>query len=309
MRTRRTVALGHVALLLVASGCAARTVRPSIPDDIRAGLGTVAVIPSAERPEWSFAYPVPSRAGAALTGAGAALGLGAAGGAACLAYFAPGCLLALWTPVMVVTNGVEGAVKGAPVADVWSSAAALRTAASEPDLSIRLAERVASGAQSRAGEARIRFATNGLPDRGKADYAALSAEGVDTVLEVQLERLQLKRTSSGRSTYGPSVISIEGLINAPLEFTIVARVRVLRASDGVVLYKTAFDYRTASQKFTDWGRDGAAQFRDERDRALESIAREIVRDIFGPEPAREPEQARPEPAQLEAQPEPTTTPQ
>jgi hypothetical protein len=295
MRTLRTVALGHVALMLVASaGCATRTPRPSIPYDVRAGLGAVAVSPSLERPEWSFAYPVPSRAGAALTGAGAALGLGAAAGASCLAYVAPACTIALWTPVMMVTNGVEGAVKGAPIADVWSSAAALKNAAGEPDLSTRLAGRVASEAQRRVEEGRVRLATSALPDGGKTDYAALAAEGVDTVLEVQLERLQLKRTSTGSSSYGPSVISIEGLINAPLQLTVAARVRVMRTADGAVLYKTAFDRRMGLEKFTDWGRENASRFREERDRALESLAEEIARDIFGVEPAA---------------PEPTTTPQ
>lgn len=321
MRTPPALALGHVALLLIAaSGCAAKTSRQWMPEQVRSELGTVAVVASPEPPESSFAYPVPSRAGAAVTGAGAALGVGAVAGAACFAYIWPACLLALWTPVMMVTNTVEGAIKGVPIADLRASAASLKSAVGEAGLSSRLAERVASEAQRRVGENRIRIAANGLPETGNQRYAALAAEGVDTVVEVQLERFQLERaaSSSAFSGYGPSVITIEKLIDAPLAFTVEARVRVLRAADGTVLYKTAFNRRAGHQKFTEWGREDAAQFRGERDRALESIADEIAGEIFGtvpapPEPAAISEPtATPEPAatpERTATPEPATTPQ
>ena len=296
MRTPRVFALGHVALVLASSGCAAKTSRQWLPEQVRSELGTVALVTSPERAEWSFAYPVPSRAGAAAAGAGAALGVGAVAGAACFGYVLPACLLALWTPVMVVSNGVEGAVKGVPIADMRASAASLKNAVGEPDLSSRLAERVVSEAQRRVGEGRVRAAANGLHDAAGRRYAALAAEGVDTVLEVQLDRLRLERTggSSPVSGYGLSVISVERLIDAPLAFIVEVRVRVLRAADGTVLHKTTFNRRAGSQKFTDWGREDAAQFRGERDRALESIAEEIAEEIFGPVPAP---------------PEPTTTSQ
>jgi hypothetical protein len=303
MRTLRRLALGHVALLLIASsGCAAKTSRQWLPEQVRSELGTVAVVASPEPPDSSFAYPVPSRAGAAATGAGAALGVGALAGVACFAYVLPGCLIALWTPVMMVTNGVEGAVKGVPIADLRSSAVSLKNAAGERDLAGRFAERVAAEAQRRVGKGGVRFAVKELPDSGKLRYAALAAAGVDTVLEVQLDRLRLERAASPSafSGYGPSLISVEKLIDAPLAFTIEARIRVLRAADSTVLYKAAFTRRTGHQKFTEWGREDAAQFKSERDRALESIADEIAGELFGPIPAM------PEPTTTS---EPTPTPE
>jgi len=287
MKTLRPLALGHVALVLLAStGCAAKTL-PWLPEQVRFELGTVAVVTSAEPPESSFAYPVPSRAGAAATGAGAALGVGVLAGAACFLYVWPACLLALWTPVMMVTNGVEGAVKGVPIADMRASVVSLKNAAGEPDLSSRFAERVVSEAHRRVGEGRARFAANGLPNSGNLRYAALAAEGVDTILEVQIDRLRLERTVSHNesSGYGPSIISIEKLIDSPLAFRVEVRVRVLRAADGKVLYEAVYDRRAGYQKFTEWGREDAAEFRGERDRALESIAKEIAGEIFGPVPA------------------------
>jgi hypothetical protein len=300
MRTPRSLVLGHVALLLVAcSGCAAKTTRQWLPEQVRSELGTVAVVTSREPPDSNFAYPVPSRAGAAATGAGAALGVGALAGAACLGYVWPACLLAVWTPVMVMANGVEGAVKGVPIADLRASAASLKNAGGEPDLSSRFAERVASEAHRRVGGDRVRLATNGLPDAGHRGYIALAAEGVDTVLEVEIDRLRLERvpSPSAFSGYGPSLITIEKLIDAPLEFAVETRVRLLRASDGTVLYKAAFTRRAGRQKLTG-GREDADQFRSERDRALESIAEEIAGKLFGPVPTP------PEPA---ATSEPTTS--
>src|SRR5262245_62791587 len=219
MKTLRPLALGHVALVLLAStGCAAKT-RPWLPEQVRSELGTMAVVTSAEPPDSSFAYPVPSRAGAAATGAGAALGVGVLAGAACFLYVWPACLLALWTPVMMVTNGVEGAVKGVPIADMRASVVSLKNAAGEPDLSSRFAERVVFEAHRRVGEDRARLAMNGLPDSGSARYAALAAEGVDTVIEVKIDRLRLERAQSpsALSGYGPSLITVEKLIDSPLE--------------------------------------------------------------------------------------------
>ena len=300
MKMLRPLAVGHVALVLLAStGCAAKT-RQWLPGQVRSELGTVAVVTSPEPPDSSFAYPVPSRAGAAATGAGAALGVGALAGAACFLYVWPACLLALWTPVMMVTNGVEGAVKGVPIADMRASAVSLKNAAGESDLSSRFAARVVSEAHRRVGEDRARFATNALPGSGNLRYATLAAEGVDTILEVQIDRLRLERTVShtGASGYGPSIISIEKLIDSPLAFRVEARVRVLHAADGKVLYEAVYDCRAGYQKFTEWGREDAVEFRGERDRALESIAQEIAGEIFGPVPAT------PEPATTS---EPTTT--
>ncbi len=312
MRTLRPLALGHVALLLIASsGCAAKT-RQWLPEQVRSELGTVAVVTSPEPPDSSFAYPVPSRAVAAATGAGAALGVGAMAGVACFAYVWPACLLAAWTPVMMVANGVEGAVKGVPIADLRASAASLKNAAGESDLSSRFAERVASEAHRRVGEDRVRLATYGRPDAGKRHYAALAAEGVNAVAEVQIDRLRLERAPSASvlSGYGPSIITVEKLIDAPLEFVVNARVRVLRAADGKVLYEAAFTRRTGRQKFTEWGREDAAQFRSERDRALASIADEIAGELFGLAPAT-PEPTTPSeppaPAELTTTSEPTPT--
>jgi len=290
-----------LALLLGQVGCS--HVSP-MPEHVRAGLGVVAVVAPPAPPESTFGYPVPSRAGASLAGASAGLGVGVLAGAGCFVLapifelaLAP-CAIAIWTPVMLVTGGVEGAVKGVPISEVWRSARALKDAVGEPRVPRVLAERVTAEASRRIGDGRARFAA-GAPPEGKSKrprYRALAADGVDTVLEVRVERLDLERIKFfGLSeSYGWS-FSIENLIDAPLTLAVEGRGRVLRASDGRTLYESAVTQRAGSRKFTEWGREGAAEFRRERDRLLEALAEDIANAMFGPAPSP-PESAPPAPA-------------
>ncbi len=286
----RSLVLAQVALLLVASaGCAAKTTRPPMPDRVRNELGAVAVVAPPVRPESSLAHPVPSRAGAAAAGASAGLGVGVLAGAGCLGTAGlawPACLVAVWTPVMVVTGGIEGAVKGVSIAEFKMSAASLRDAAGELDLARSLAELVATAASRRVGEGRVRFAADALPEAGAGSVGYPAPAGADTVLEVRLGRLGLERAASHSAAwrYGWS-FSVERLIDAPLTLVVEARVRVLRAADRMTLYEGAFTHRAGGQKFTEWGREGAAAFRRERELALAAVAEDIASTIFGLAPA------------------------
>jgi len=285
MRMPRALVHGQVVLLFIATGgCAAKTPPPPIPESVRSELGAIAVIVPPAPPESSFSYPVPSRAGAAVAGAGAGLGVGVVAGAACLASSGlvwPACLVALWTPVMVVTGGVEGASKGVPVADLRESSTSLKDAAGEASLARQFAELVVAEAQRRVGDGRVRFEPRALPEGRTLRGPAPPADGVDTVLEIRLDRLTLVRAAGGNSSsYGWS-FSVENLIDAPLALKVEAHVRVVRAADGTALYERAFTHQAGSQKFTEWGREGATEFRRERDRALAAVAEDIANSIFG----------------------------
>jgi hypothetical protein len=259
---------------------------------VRSDLGVVAVVMSGDSaPEVTLAYPVPSRAGAATVGAGAGLGVGVAAGAGCLGSYGllwPACLVAVWTPVMMATGAVEGTVKGVPISDLRASVVAIKEAAREPAPVLGLGERVAGEATQRLGSGRGRF----VPDLGgragaaPGRSAALAGAGVGTVLELRVARVALERASHPRplETYGPS-FSVERLIDAPLTLVVEVRARLLRAADGSELWGDEFTHRAGDRKLTEWGRDGAAQFRDERDRALARLADDVAGAVFGPAPA------------------------
>jgi len=92
---------------------------------------------------------------------------------------------------------------------------------------------------------------------------------------------------------------VERLIDAPLTLVVEARVRVLCAADRMTLYEGAFTHRAGGQKFTEWGREGAAAFRRERESALAAVAEDIASTIFGLAPAP-PESTPPAPTSDEA---------
>jgi hypothetical protein len=65
-----------------------------------------------------------------------------------------------------------------------------------------------------------------------------------------------------------------------------AGLRVVTAADGTVLFERTYVHRSGRvQKFAEWARDTAAEFRNVRDEALDALAREIAGELFGAEPA------------------------
>src|SRR5262245_32368045 len=226
-----------LSLLVLEGGCAPRST-PSLAEATRASLGEVAVVAAEAPPGRQFARPVPSAAGASAVGVGAGLGVGVLGGAACFAtfgYFIPACAVALWTPVMMVTGGVEGAKKGVSLAELHEASEALEQTASEPYVQEALRDQlvrvISEYDAERAVTARIGRGPSTLTEG--VDYRALAEDGVASVIEVAVLSLDLVRASApGKNPgYGPS-FSVQRLIDPPLRLRVHARARVLRAADG-----------------------------------------------------------------------------
>ena len=294
MTTKRRFGIGPIVLLaIVATGCATKTRLP-VTDRVRGDLGVVAVVMSADSPpDATLAYPVPSRAAAATVGASAGLGAGVLAGAACFGSYGllwPACLVALWTPVMMTTGAVEGAVKGVSISDFRDSAVAIKDAAREPEPARSLGEHVVGEATGRLGEGRARFVSDAPRP------ARRHVEGATTVLELRLSRVALERAPNPGplAKCGPS-FSVELLIDAPLVLLVEVRARLFRAADESIVWEGEFTQRAGSQKLTEWGRDNAAEFRRERDRALTALAEEIGATVFGPAPPASVSPAEPAP--------------
>lgn len=287
MRTPGHVVLAmSLSLLVLEEGCAPRST-PLLKESMRASLGEVAVVSAEAPPDRQFTRPVPSAAGASAVGVGAGLGVGVLGGAACFVtygLFYPGCAVALWTPVMMVTGGVEGAKKGVPLAELHEASEALEQTASEPyvqeALRDELVRTISAYDVERVVTARIGRGPLTLADG--ADYRALAEEGVTSVIEVAVLSLDLVRTSipGKQPSYGPS-FSVQRLIDPPLRLRVHARVRVLHAADGAELYAHTFVYDSPINIFVGWGRDNARAFRDARQSAVEALARQIADALIG----------------------------
>ena len=276
-----------LAVLSVLNGCAGHQ-PPRLAEPDRARLGTIAVIAAEAPPEWSLAYPVPSGSGAAAVGIGAGLGIGALSGAVCfvtvgLAWQA--CGLAIWTPVMMVSGGIEGGRKGVALAEFVDAAASLELVAGESHVQEALRDEIVrllrAGEEERAAAAWIGRGP-ATPDE-RRDYRVLAAEGVDTVVEVYVLDVRLERAPRPgvlQSWYGVSP-SFEGIINPMLDLRMNARLRVIRASDGVELLTHTFERSEPGHDFAGWGRAGAQQLRLARSAAAHSLAREVIEALLG----------------------------
>jgi|RhiMetStandDraft_4_1073278.scaffolds.fasta_scaffold51810_1 hypothetical protein len=282
----RSRPLVSALLGVLLAGCAGHG-PPRLAERDRARLGTIAVIAAEVPPEWSFTYPVPSGPGAAFAGIGAGLGTGVLSGALCMVSFGrvvEACGLAIWTPVMMVSGGIEGGRKGVPLAEFVAAAGALALVAGESQVQEALRDQIVrlllAREESRSGAAWAGRGPIGPEER--RDYRALAAEGVDTVVEVYVLDVRLARPlrAGSKPAYGVSP-SFEDIINPTLELRARARLRVIRTSDGAEILTHTFGRAEPGDDFAGWGRAGAERFRTARSVAADGLARAITEALLG----------------------------
>jgi hypothetical protein len=97
------------------------------------------------------------------------------------------------------------------------------------------------------------------------NYHFLADQGIDTVLETAVLRFGLSGDQG---------------MNPPLVFFMSLYVRLVRTSDGSVLYMERFGYSGKERKFTEWAFENAKPFREEFSRCYENLAEQVVNAIF-----------------------------
>ena len=120
---------------------------------------------------------------------------------------------------------------------------------------------------------------------GTPTYGDAAAQGIDTIAEVTLARLGLKRQSvsySDRSFLKFSVPDVDTMLGLVAE----ARLRVVSAADDRVVFEQTYVRQSPRYaRFTEWARDNAAPLRDDCDAVLHALALEIADELFGAEPS------------------------
>ena len=300
-----------VSIALAAqTGCAPKVVRPPLPSaQMKSQMGAVGIVGARYEPDTDFSRPIPSKPLAALAGMGGGLAVGIGSGAVCFVswgYAWPFCGIAIWTPGMMVTGIVEGVDKGVTIAEIKAGTEALREATAEGEVQDTLRDVVVGTALRQVAGRSVVAVPAGGP-RGPKEaltYAHLASEQLDTVLEVGVLKVQLRRVArSGQlETYGPS-LSFESWMNPTLELAVEARVRLVRVNDGSVLFGRSYDYSSHSNTFMEWTRDGAQAFRNARATALQHLGAEISADFLGPFPTSEPTPAEPASEPPDAEPQ------
>jgi hypothetical protein len=317
--TRDTTLRFLPCLLCVAAllGCAHRPPSP-LADATQAQLGTIGVVVAPAPPKVDYRTPGQGGKSGAAIGAAKGLGLGVLGAVGCLgalggcAQCVAGCALVVATPYLATRYAIDQATEGVPADTIQAAETAITAVLAE-----RTHQAVVRDAVSRLAAAhtpRTLVPHPGEccpPAAGTTTYRPLAAHGIDTVIEITLQRLALQSRTSGRAG-GDSLGRIgAATLNPYLTLAVTARTRVLRTADGTVLYDHAGEHTGRGATFPDWGANDAQLLRDGLDQLFQEMAREIVAQVFGVAipPVREPEApTAPNPEQDRApKPQPSTS--
>jgi len=261
------VACLFISLLIGQSGCATSKPYslPSPPSEVvRAKLGTIGVASSRFLPKLEMDKPMGKISGT---------GQGALDGAGLMIYggletgdplgFLLGVVLA---PVGAVVGSVVGAVKGESSEHLKEAEDAINKAISELKIQATMRDYVLRAAKQQTEYNFVDLEEQGpeTPER-KMDYNFLANRGINTVLEITVPAFGL--------------IGEKG-INPPLTFFMTLRTKLVRTTDGSVLYEQKLIYRREGQTSTAWTANGGKPFRDEFHRCCQSLAEKVVEEVF-----------------------------
>ncbi len=263
---RPHIALLALTVLIGQWGCAAGriTVPPEpLSEEARANLGTTGVVSARFSPEAQLEGPTSGK------GSGSAKGIAALffglilGGTAAAGFGAAfGVLLA---PVFGMGGAVYGAIAAESAATVGEAEGTLKKIVADLKIQESMQDCVLQMAREQTRYSFILLDDWGptVPGEG-VDYSSLTIEGVNTILEISVERLGLLG---------------EG-INPPLPLVMSTRARLVKANDGTELYAGTWVYQSRTRKFVEWAANDAQPFREEVDRASQSLATEIGDVLF-----------------------------
>lgn len=264
-----------LVLLVVQSGCA--TTRKTPTPEERASLGTIGVARASFLPETRFHVPAKGRPAGAVKGAGIAFagvleagargmsGMGGNGSAAAIYLLA---LMGIATAAAPV-----GAVVGAARAMPGDEAAAAETRTREILERMRtqeiLRDEVIRAGTGKPGSRLLRVEGVGPAAADNvASYESLAGSGIDTVLEVALLRIALETDRWGS--------------DPPLKFTMKARCRLVRVSDGTVIDDREHSTMSVYRRLSEWTDDDAARLGEAYRDGYRDLATAILRRVFPP---------------------------
>lgn len=257
-----------ILLLFGQSGCANHQFKPyALPpppsEAAREKFGTIGVASARFLPKAEMCKPMGKGAGAA---AGALEGAGGMIEGGLLSNDPYGLLLGVaLAPVGVVVGSVVGAVKGVSSKHVKEAEDAINKAISELKIQATMKDYVLRAAQQKTEYHFVDLDAQGpeTPER-KIDYNFLATKGINTVLEITV----------------PAFGLIGKGINPPLAFFMILQTRLVRTTDGSVLYEQKLQYIRGQRTFTNWTANNAKPFKDEFHYCYQSLAEKVVEEVF-----------------------------
>ncbi len=253
-------------------------------EEVRSGFGTIGVATGRFTPQVRFEAPqhVEGAVGAAAKTSGRVLGTmwevcGGTMAKSAPLIFVPiivGAACVAVTPIVAVGGALVGggnspaaeanrAAKEARAPEVKALRGiiepALAALASERPLHARLLKQVASHTQGTV--VRVTKAGPSSPRR-RPRYKDLARKGIDTVLEVTVQRLDV---SMGNA------------------FVLTARARLIRLADREELYANTHTFDIGSRSVSEWTADGGDNLRAALVSGYEALAVEIANELFAKE--------------------------
>jgi len=237
------------------------------PEELRADLGRIGIVSVSFQPEVRFQKPMTKEAAAGHMAGEAALGL--LKGAGGIGGYGGLVILAL-VPVGAVVGSIVGAVMGVSPEKIKETEDTLNGCLATVNFQETMLERFLKT----VAREQIQYpfillevrGPNGLDE--EVTYGSLSDKGIDTILEIGLPKCQLWGGRRG--------------VNPPLDFLMAVRIRLIRTTDGHVLFSRNFVYDNdkAPLKLSKWAVNNARRFREELDRAFQYLALEMVGAVY-----------------------------
>jgi hypothetical protein len=269
-RTLAARAIVYVLVLfLILPGCAT-THKTPIPEE-PTSLGTIGVTRAFYLPETDFAVPAKGRPDGAIKGAASAFAGVMIGGMQVpvsgeAAGFYLLFLLALATAATPV-GAVVGVVRAMPGKEAASSEALAKEILERMRTQEVLRGEILGAGIEKSGHRLIPVDGVGPSSVDNVvTYKSLAGKGIDTVLEVALQRIALESEKWGS--------------NPPLKFTMKARCRLVRVEDGTVIDDHEYQTSSTERRFTDWTSDNAALLGKEYVDGYRKLASAIIQRIF-----------------------------
>lgn len=254
------------------SGCATHPRVPRFPappsEDIRAKLGTVAIVSSGIQTNAIIQKPR-TRAGGAAAGAaeGALWGLQAGAeagrGGGDFGGFAAVVVWAVTVPVGTVVGAIMGADEGMDAKERRQTEEALRLAILNMNLQERITDDILKAVQKQT-QLPILVLPKQQPPRNPAEgYAPMT--NANTFLETTVWNVGLCGPASSKE---------------PMAAFMQARVRLVRASDNAELYSHTWLHKSGSRPFKNWADGQARALREECIQISSRMAESIVEELF-----------------------------
>jgi hypothetical protein len=258
--------LRTLLLCVILAGCASL---PAISSEqTREDWGALIVAPARFSPHSNIRSFAIGKGAGAIKGAA----LGSAAGVATAGVFAVtggpyAVVLAPYLAVVSATGmGTAGALGGNQAAISEQNVAAIEAVIQNNLMLLQipgtLAQAIVDLAEQDASRHMPLIAAAGpaAPEKNP-DYQALAQQGAESVLEVVVNDVGFTKDKQ-------------------LSFYLVANIRVTRVSNGERLYEREFVYQSDEYDSHLWGKDNAALFQAEFQRACASLAESVVEQVF-----------------------------